>query len=124
MEPIRIELPIRDNESRRNTVRTACYLLLFDNHLDYKAICKYEELKEKSGIWEPDRANYRWCRKRKDMTHVEMWIDNVEEVEVYFVAIGFGGEAAPTASWTFDEPKQALVVYTQLREYYLEENAV
>lgn len=110
----RIDLPLLDYSKRRNSKVTECYLVLGDTHVEYKIVGSYESLNEDTDVWEYKIANYRWCRPRKNMSEVNMYLDNPENL--YSVGIDFNG-IADGNNWLFKSGKAALVVYNQLRQY-------
>lgn len=60
MEPIRIYLPVRHNKERKNIDLKECYLLLYEEHIDYKIVCNFDELDEPTGVWRFRQSNFRW----------------------------------------------------------------
>ncbi len=112
----RIELSFLDLTDRKSTVRKECYLLLDDRAISYRCVGTYEELSEESSIWEPRRSNYRWTKKRENISNVEIWYANKEDK--YCVAIYFHGVPG-SDGWYFEDSKEALRVYTQLVEYMI-----
>jgi len=114
----RIDLPFSEGLHRREVELKECYLMLYETHLEYKVVAKYEidDYQDKEGIWTATSANYRWTRKHRDIAQVEMYHDNPEDK--WGVSFEFHGiNNSPT--WFFDNPKQALVLYKQLTDYFL-----
>lgn len=110
----RIDLPLLDYSKRRESNVTECYLTLGDRYMDYKIVGTYEQLDDDTDVWIPKKANYRWCRARANISEISMYYDNVEKL--YSVTIDFIG-ISDGNNWLFENGKDAVHVYNQLREY-------
>lgn len=113
---IEIVLPFMDCNTRRNCTHKECYLLLQEEYIFYKIVAEYEELNEDTGIWDSKRANYRWARKRQNISEVDMSFDNVHHL--YSVNIDFTGISSGSG-WFFPNPHEAKKVYGQLVNYMM-----
>lgn len=114
MEPIRIELPFINCSTRRDCVKKECHLILEPEAISYKMVGTFLKKNDDTDIWEPKKSNYRWTRKRQNMSEVDMAFDNTENL--YAVNIDFFGISEGNG-WFFENPKEALSVYNQLVEY-------
>lgn len=117
-EGIRIDLPFIDSLHRRNITLKHCYLVLYPNHIEYKCVAEYEsdERHDYDGIWTTSKSNYRWTRRRTDLSQVDMYFDN--PMDQWMVSIEFSGITEPTG-WLHDNPREALELYTKLQEYMI-----
>lgn len=121
MEPIqlthtRIDLLLPEYSKRRNVDLKEIYLLLYDNHMQYKCVADYECIDDDTELWKAVKSNYRWVRKRESISEITMYFDNPEQL--WSVCIDFVG-IADGNNWLFYDPKEALVVYNQLTDYML-----
>jgi hypothetical protein len=117
-EGIRIECSFVDSLHRRNVILSECHLTLYEKHVEYKCVAEYEsdERNDFEGVWTNTKSNYRWTRRRSDMSQLDMYYDN--PADQWMVSIEFSGVSDPTG-WLHDSPKDALKLYNQLREYML-----
>lgn len=117
-EGIRIDVPFIDSKHRRNTMLKECYLMLYPNHIEYKCVAEYgsDERHDYEGIWKDCKTNYRWTRRRCDLSQVDMYFDN--PVEQWMVSVEFSGITDPTG-WLHDSPKEALALYNKLQDYLI-----
>lgn len=113
-EGIRIDLPLLEYSKRRNVVLQECYLVLGERYIHYKITGSYEALNEDTDVWEEKKANYRWCRPRKNFSDVAMYYDNPEKL--YSLSIDFTG-ITDGNSWLFTTGKEAKEVYDKLMLY-------
>jgi len=116
---IRVDLPLAEISDRRNCIVKECYLELHLEHVMYKCIAEYEQLDSDSEIWKPTKCNYRWTKLRNRLVAVEMWRVDKEDGK-YCVAMEFDG-VTDKDGWYWENPKDALVVYEQLRKYMVHE---
>ncbi len=114
----RIDCSYPDSLHRRNSIAKECYLMLYPEHIEYKAVADYEsdEVNDLEGIWTEVTSNYRWTRARRLLSEVSMYYDNPEKK--WMVTIEFEGVSQQTG-WLYDSPKDALKIYTQLQDYFL-----
>lgn len=111
----RVELPFIDlKDNRRNTESKECYLELYPTHICYKVIGRYETLNEDTGIWEEKSANYRWTRKRADLSDVSMLKDN--KYDTWYFGIEFP-HITDGCGWHFNDPKECHKVYEIVKDY-------
>lgn len=115
MQPIKIEIKIVDLKDRKDSVMTECYILLSEKWLEYKAVGTYESLSDETGIWENQKANYRFMIKKEYIAYLSMSYSNYQDK--YYVSIF--ADAIEHYSVYFDSPKEALVVYNKLREWLI-----
>lgn len=111
---MRVDMKFLDYSLRRNCDAKEVYLILEDEFVNYKIVATYELYDEAQGIWIDKRANYRWQRKRKALSEVNMSFDNTEHQ--WSIGIDFEG-VADGNSWLFDDPKEALSIYNILHQY-------
>jgi len=115
--PIRIELPLADLlPKRKNTIRKECYLELHENRVFYKVIGSYDHSKDDDDlVFEETKANYRWSRKRKDISNIGMFYDN--KFNTYALELEFSGVENVANNWHFADPNECLRIYTILEQY-------
>lgn len=115
--PIKIELPLSDLlPKRKNTIRKECYLELHERRVFYKVVGSYEHPREDDDkIWEEYKANYRWSRKRANISHIGMFYDNV--FKTYAVELEFAGSDNSLNHWHFKDPNECLEVFNILEKY-------
>jgi hypothetical protein len=112
---IKISLPLIDLSDRKVLSVKECSIVLYPEHLEYKVITKYQQLSESTDMWENVSANYRWTRKRSSIAEVNMLYCNDEQMYV----VGIDVLGADSNCWHWADPKAALAVYNQLRDYML-----
>lgn len=117
-EGTRINIPFIETKHRRNITLKEGYLTLYPTHIEYKLVAEYEtdERHDYDGIWTICKSNYRWTRRRNDLSQIDMYFDN--PMNQWMVSIEFSGIGEPTG-WLHDSPKEALLLYTKLQEYMI-----
>jgi|GEM_PF-4665674 len=117
-EGIRIDVPFIETNHRRNVELTDCYIMLYVDYVEYKCVAKYEadDRYDFEGIWKEHTSNYRWTRRKCDLSQVDMYYDN--PADQWMVSVEFSGISEPTG-WLHDSPKKALALYTKLQEYMI-----
>lgn len=117
-EGTRIDILLLDSKHRRNITLKEGYLMLYPNHMEYKIVAEYEtdERHDYDVIWTTCKTNYRWTRRRSDLSQIDMYFDN--PVGQWMVSIEFSGIGEPTG-WLHNSPKEALTLYTKLQEYLI-----
>lgn len=122
MEPlidkgIRIDLPFSDLKDRTVVEFKECYLMLLEEFLQYKIVVDY--IDKSDDIPLDKKANFRWTRRRDDLSDVAMFYDNTDEK--WALSIEFRLASSSNMTWMYDNPKDALKVYTQLSKYLMRE---
>ena len=112
----RIELPLTDTSTRKDTIRKECYLILYDTYLTYKVVADYSTKNPDTEMWEPIKSNYRWTRKKDTIADVSMYYDNPEDKWVIYIE--FHG-ISDAISFAFDLGKDAQIIYNQIVNYYI-----
>lgn len=114
----RIDLPFIDTDTKRNVESKECYIVLGNDFVEYKVLASYQSNDNEEGVWKDYNANYRWVRKKKDISNLEMFRNHQNTGIVYTVSLEFAGVGNPI-DWAWLDPKEALAVYQQLREYMM-----
>jgi hypothetical protein len=115
---IRIDTPLCELSTRKDIVRKEAYLILSERFIFYKVVADYSTKEEEDIQWKEKKSNYRWRRKRSDITSVEMFYDNPEDK--YVVSIDFNG-VADTSYYFFEDAKECLKLYNSLDKYFIEQ---
>lgn len=92
-----INLPLCNLHKRKVLELKECYIVLYEHFLVYKIVGKYEVFDDELEVWKEQKCNFRWTRMRKDLTDVNMYYDNPDDV--YAVAIEFCGKNEQTWHW-------------------------
>lgn len=116
---IKIPVPLLATKRRRYCSVKEGYLILLPDFVKYKMFATYQALNEDTEVWEDRLSNWRYTRKRSNISSVELGFDNDEYF--YFVAIEFDGVAESTA-WNFQNHKEALNLFTTLEDYFTSTN--
>lgn len=113
---VHIDLPHPNSLHRRYMESKECWIKLYDTYIEFKTSATFEadDLYDMDEIWKPVRGNSRWTRRRSDLSTVDMYFDNPENM--WMVCIDFSGVSQSTG-WLFEDPKSALKVYNQLSDY-------
>ncbi len=117
-EGLQVMLPVLDSLHKKDVVVKECWLWLYDKYLEYKNVAEYQadDYNDSEGIWKDVKANFRWTRLRGDISNVDMYYDNPEQM--WMVSIEFRGVGNCTG-WLYEDPKEALKIYTILRDYFI-----
>lgn len=111
-----IDLPFLELTDRRNTVVIKSYIELFDTYLQYMNVADYSLLNLESQLWEDVKSNYRWTRRRSEISNVDMFFDNKESKWAVTLDFKTSGQSV---AWYFESQKDSLFVYNNLSHYLI-----
>lgn len=114
--PERISFLLPELSDRKDCVVEEMFLDLYEEHLEYKCVADYAALQEDDVSYEDVRSNYRWIRKRSNISEVSMYFDNPEGM--WMLTLDFAG-VGDKIGWYFEQPKEALATYKKLKDYWL-----
>ena len=116
-EPKRIDLPFIELPTRRNPELKENYLLLHDTYMEYKNVSEYEYDDDETGLSKRVSCNHRWVQLRADILFIDMCYDNTKDT--WAVCIETRSNEMRPSCFDYKEPKEALVLYNQLKEYFV-----
>jgi hypothetical protein len=109
-----IDLPLTNMLKRRVTELKECYIVLYDHFVIYKVVGRYEALDDNTETWVDYKCNYRWTRMRGDMTDVNMYYDNAENL--WAVEVEFGKNPQ---TWYYEKGADAKRFYDVMQNYFV-----